>query len=270
VDPPLFGNGRVPAHGIHGDHAAVAGEPLQECGNGRHLIRCSVGVALPHDETTLLRPPCRAQVSWRTCRGPLTCGLHGLAIEGDQRPLHELRHGLRPGEDTCLKALRIEAGKHTATGGMGGHAMGQSEAGLEPGTRALAKEFHVLEPFSAGRKRTHGNDQASEEVVLLRPLNTRILSRLEMLDNRRAHRASPGPAPLQRETVGSRIAELGYRGGSRVRMMQSPWDCVHGGSISFHREYYTGGSSEAQFAPFCLLSGNDQRQGQPFMMPLLP
>jgi hypothetical protein len=58
---------------------------------------------------------------------------------------------------------------------MGGNAMGQSKEGLEPGVLALAKEFHGLEPFSAGQKHTHGNDQAIEEVVLLRALNTRIL-----------------------------------------------------------------------------------------------
>jgi hypothetical protein len=47
--------------------------------------------------------------------------------------LHALRHGLRPGKETGLKALRIEAGKDPATGVMGGHAMGQSEEGLKPG-----------------------------------------------------------------------------------------------------------------------------------------
>ena len=84
--------------------------------------------------------------------------------------------------------------------------MGQSEEGLEPGALALAKEFHVLEPFAAGQKRTHGNDQDIEEVVLLRALNTWILYRLEMLDNRRACGDSHGPAPLQRDSVGSSIA----------------------------------------------------------------
>ena len=134
--PHLLGHGRLTAHGINGDNAAFDGEQLQECGNGRHLICFRVSVALPHDEPPLLRAPCREHVSWRTCRGPIKGGFHGFAIEGDQRPLHELRHGLRPGEETCLKALRIEAGKNTAKGVMGGNAVGQRKEGLEP--RALA------------------------------------------------------------------------------------------------------------------------------------
>jgi hypothetical protein len=72
--------------------------------------------------------------------------------------LHELRDGLRPREKTCLKALGIEAGKDTAKGVMGGNAMGQSEESLEPGAFALAKEFHVLEPFPAGQECAQGND----------------------------------------------------------------------------------------------------------------
>ena len=75
-----------------------------------------------------------------------------VAIQGDQRALHELRDGLRPREKTCLKALGIEAGKDTAQGVMGGNAMRQSEEGLEPCLLALAKECHILEPFPAGQQ----------------------------------------------------------------------------------------------------------------------
>jgi hypothetical protein len=57
---------------------------------------------------------------------------------------------LRPGHKALAKALRIEAGKDTTKGIVGGNPMRQSEEGLEPGVLALAKECHVLEAFPAG------------------------------------------------------------------------------------------------------------------------
>jgi len=131
-------------------------------------------------------------VSWRTCRGPIKGGFHGFAIEGDQRPLHELRHGLRPGEETGLKALRIEAGKNTAKGVMGGNAVGQSKEGLEPRALALTKELHILDAFPARQERAQGNDQDIKQEMLLRPLNAGGLSGVEMLDNRCVHGVSHG------------------------------------------------------------------------------
>ena len=75
----------------------------------------------------------------------------------------ELRDRLRPGQKALLKALGIEAGKDAAKGIVGGNAMRQGEEGLEPGALALAKEFHILEPFPAGQQRTQGNDQDIEQ-----------------------------------------------------------------------------------------------------------
>jgi hypothetical protein len=97
--------------------------------------------------------------------------------------LRELCDRLGPGQEALLEALGIEAGKDTAKGVMGGNAMRQSKEGLEPGAFALAKEFHVLEPFPTGQERAQGNDQDIEEKVFLRPLNTRIFQGLEMLDD---------------------------------------------------------------------------------------
>jgi hypothetical protein len=51
----------------------------------------------------------------------------------------------------------------------------QGEEGLKPGALALAKEFHVLEPFPAGQQRAYGNHQDIEEVVLLCSLNAWVL-----------------------------------------------------------------------------------------------
>ena len=120
-------------------------------------------------------------------RGPIQRRFHGLAIQGDEHPLRALGDGLRPVHKTRLKALRMQAGKDAANGIMGGNPMGQSQQGLEPGLLALAKEFHVLEAFSAGQEGADSDDQDIEEVMLLRPRNAGGLSGAKMLDNRRVH-----------------------------------------------------------------------------------
>ena len=53
--------------------------------------------------------------------------------------------------------------------------MGQGQEGLEPGVLALAKEFHILKAFTPGEEGAYGNDQNIEQVMFLRPLNTRVL-----------------------------------------------------------------------------------------------
>src|SRR5207244_11424222 len=58
----LRSNGRLTAHRINGDNAAFDGKQMEEFRNGRNLIRFGVGFELTHDETTLLRTPCRDHV----------------------------------------------------------------------------------------------------------------------------------------------------------------------------------------------------------------
>jgi hypothetical protein len=81
----------------------------------------------------------------------------------------------------------MQAGKDAAKGIRGGHPMGQSQQGLEPGLRALPKECHVLAAFPAGQEGAESDDQDIEEVMLLRPRNAGVLSGAKRLDNRRVH-----------------------------------------------------------------------------------
>ena len=76
--------------------------------------------------------------------------LSRLAIQRDEGPVGALRDGLRSGQEALLKALGIEAGKPPTKGIVGRNAMRQSQEGLQPGALALAKEFHILEPFPTG------------------------------------------------------------------------------------------------------------------------
>jgi hypothetical protein len=51
---------------------------------------------------------------------------------GDERPLSQRGHGLGPGEEAGLKALRVEAGKDAANGVRRRNAMRSGEEALEP------------------------------------------------------------------------------------------------------------------------------------------
>jgi hypothetical protein len=118
-------------------------------------------------------------------RGPVKGGSHRLAIQRDKGPFGELCDGLGPGQEALLKALRVEACKHAAKGVMRGNPMRQGQEGLQPWQLALAKEFHILKAFPTSQQGAQGNDQNIKEVVLLGPVNARVLSVSEMLDNRR-------------------------------------------------------------------------------------
>ena len=121
----------------------------------------------------------------RGARGPIKGRFHRLAIQRDEGALGERRDRLGPGQKALLKAARIEAGKDAAKGIVGGNPVRQGEEGLKPRALALAKEFHVLEPFPAGQQRAYSDHQDIEEVVLLCSLNAWVLSGLEMLEDRR-------------------------------------------------------------------------------------
>jgi hypothetical protein len=70
--------------------------------------------------------------------------------------------------------------------------MRQGQEGLEPGTLASTKQFHVLEPFSARQERAQSDDQNVEQVMLLRPFNAWVREALKMRDNRCVHGISHG------------------------------------------------------------------------------
>ena len=100
----------------------------------------------------------REHVQGRGRCGVVKGGLHRFAIKGDQRPLREVRNGTGPGQEVCLKALRIEASKDATKGVVGGNAVGQGEERVQSGALALAEEFHILEAFPARQERAQGND----------------------------------------------------------------------------------------------------------------
>jgi hypothetical protein len=50
----LARNGRLASHRINGHNTAFDGEQLEQCRNGRNLIRCGVGFDLAYDEAPLL------------------------------------------------------------------------------------------------------------------------------------------------------------------------------------------------------------------------
>ena len=98
-------------------------------------------------------------------------------------------------------------GHDPSEGIMGWDAVEQGEKGLEPGALALAKEFHILEAFSAGQQSTHSDDENIEQVTLLRPRNTWVLQSLEMRDDRRVHGDSHGACSFAEGFVERSIAE---------------------------------------------------------------
>jgi len=181
--PNLASNGRLAAHGIHGHNPAFDREHVQEFWNGRDLLGLFSRFGLAHDEAAMVRTPGGEHVQRGSSSGPIKRCLHRLAVERDEGPLGELRNRLGPGQEALLKALWIEAGKHPAKRIVRRHPMRQGEEGGQPGALALAKQLHILEPFPTRQQGTQGNDQASEQERLLRPLNARVFSGLEMLDD---------------------------------------------------------------------------------------
>src|SRR5215471_522579 len=105
-------------------------------------------------------------MEWRTCRGPIKGRFDRFPIQRDEGALGELGYSPGPGQKALPKRLGMEPGKDPTKGVMGGNAMGQSEKGVEPGTLALAKKLHVLEPFPTAQERTHSDHQDIEEIVL--------------------------------------------------------------------------------------------------------
>jgi hypothetical protein len=182
--PNVRSDGRLTAHRIHGHHTTCDGEQLEEVRHGGNLIGLFLRFALAYHKATLLGTPGREPVQGRGRGGPIEGGFDRFAIQRDACPRGELCDGLRPGHKALLKMLRIETRKDPAKGIMGGNPMGQGKKGLEPGELALPKEFPILEPFSSRQEGTQSNDQHIEQVMLLRSLNTRVLSRLKMLDDR--------------------------------------------------------------------------------------
>ena len=171
----LVRDGRLTSHRIDSHNTAFDGEQLQEFRNSGDLIGLRIRFDLAHDEATLIGTPSREHMQrGRSCRS-IKRRFHCFAIERDECPLGELRYRLGPRQKALLKALGIEAGKDPAERIMGGDPMRQGEEGLEPGALALAKEFHILESFPARQECAQGNDEDIEEVVLLRPLNARVL-----------------------------------------------------------------------------------------------
>jgi hypothetical protein len=89
--------------------------------------------------------------------------------------LGELRDRPGPGQKARLKTFGIEARKDAAEGIVRGNPMGQSQEGLEPHAFALPKEFHILEPFTAGQQGAHGDHQDIQQEVLRGPCNPWVL-----------------------------------------------------------------------------------------------
>jgi len=173
--PNLLSDGRLTAHRINGHQTTFDGSQREEVRNGGKLIGLFLRFDLAYHKATLLGTPRREHGQGRGRGGPIEGGPDGFAIERDECPRGELCDGLRPGQKALLKMFRIETRKDPAKGIMGGNPMGQGKKGLEPGALALAKEFHVLEPFSTRQEGTQSNDQNIEQVMLLRALNTRVL-----------------------------------------------------------------------------------------------
>ena len=166
----LGSDGGLTAHRSDGHRTALDGEPVEQCWNHGDRIGCGLRLARPDDEAAVLCTPRREQVQGGRGGGPVTRGLHGLAIQGEERPLGALRDRLRPGHTARLQALGMQAGKDAATGIVRGDPMRQGEEGLESIALAFAKELHILQAFPAHQERAHGNDQDLQEGVLLRPL----------------------------------------------------------------------------------------------------
>jgi len=102
-------------------------------------------------------------------------------------------------------------------------AIERGEKGLEPGALALAKELHILKAFPATEQRAQSNDDHIDQAMLPRPLNARIFSALEMLDNRYGHGVSHRACSSTQGFCGEQHSiRLSYRDGSTFRLMRSP------------------------------------------------
>jgi hypothetical protein len=163
------------AHSIDRHNTAFESYQLEEVWKGGDLIGLAISFDWANNEPPMIRTPRREHGQWGRRSSPIKRRFHGLAIQGDEGAVGELRDRLGPGQKARLQAARIEAGKDAAKGIVGGNPVRQGAEGLKPGSLALAKEFHVLEPFPAGQQRAYGKHQDIEEVVRLGALNAWVL-----------------------------------------------------------------------------------------------
>ena len=99
-----------------------------------------------------------------------------------------------PAEETALEARRIDQRQHPAEGVVRGDAVRQREEASQPVLLATAIERDVLKALGLA---DHGADRDHQDVdqpVLDLPITTRILNRLELVDQRFEH-----GLPLRRE-----------------------------------------------------------------------